>query len=381
MGELGKFVRIAALLALIVGWSAGTGFLLARASEASFALWLEHWTGDFRTALLSHRPKRQHDKVALVAITDETMQPYPYRSPVDRGLLGDLVQMIDTAGAKAIGLDILFLKPTEPDKDTALMAAISGANTRVVVAVADRRVELTAAQRDYQSMFLARSGARAGYANLLTGGDRIVRYIAAPGEPAFPKSFAAALVTPNFSVPPVTGHRRIAWMLSPHDGNERFFSIPAHLLVSASGKATALAPALLQRFKDKVVIIGAQFPDIDRHQVPMLTWRGEDDEVAGMLIQAQVAAQFVDGRDIRHVERDALWALLGGLAFLGVWFGMRYGLIATSLYASAASAIVILSDMMLFHFFSLIIPFGACLAAMAAGVGGGVLLRTTRFAI
>lgn len=381
MGELGKFVRIVVLLALIAGWSGGTGWLLARASEVSFALWLEHWTGDFRTALLSHRPKRQHDKVALVTLTDETMQPYPYRSPIDRRLLSELVAMLDAAGVKAIGLDFLFLKPTEPDKDRALIGKIARSKTRVIVAVADRRVALNPAQRDYQNTFLARSGARAGYANLLTGGDRIVRYIASPGEPAFPKSFASALVAPDITVPPVDSHRRIAWMLSPHDGNERFFSIPAHLLVGHSGQATALAPALLSRFKDKFVIIGAQFPDIDRHQVPMLTWRGEDDEISGMLIHAQVAAQFVDGRDIRHVERNALWALLGGLAFFGVWFGMRHGIVAVSLYASLASAVVVVADMMLFHFFGLIIPFGACLGAMAAGVGGGVMLRTIRFAI
>jgi adenylate cyclase len=381
MGELGKFVRITVVLALIAGWSAGTGWVLARASEVSFALWLEHWTGDFRTALLSHRPKRQHDSIALVTITDETMQRFPYRSPIDRQLLAQLITLLDNAGAKSIGLDFLFLKPTEVEKDKLLIDAIAKAKTRVVIAVADRRVELNPAQRDYQNNFLARSGARAGYANLLTGGDNIVRYIASPGEPAFPNSFAAALVSPDIAVPRTMDHRRIAWMLSPHDGNERFFSIPAHLLVGASGKPTAVAPALLARFKDKFVIVGAQFPDIDRHEVPMLPWRGEDDEVAGMLIHAQVAAQFVDGRDIRHLDQKSLIVLLSVLAFLGVWFGMRHGIVAVSLYASAASLLVVAADMTLFHFFALIIPFGACLGAMAAGVAGGMLLRVMRFAV
>lgn len=170
-------------------------------------------------------------------------------------------------------------------------------------------------------------------------------------------------------------------MLSPHDGNERFFSIPAHLLVTAKGTPTAVAPALLARFKDRFVIIGAKFPDIDQHQVPMLPWRGEDDEIAGMLIHAQVAAQFIDGRDIRHLDRQSLVALLSFLAFLGVWFGMRHGIVAVSLYASAASLLVVAADMTLFHFFALIIPFGACLGAMAAGVAGGLLLRATRFLV
>lgn len=381
MGELGKFLRIIVLLALIAGWSAGTGWVLARASEVSFALWLEHWTGDFRTALLSHRPKRQHEKVALVTITDETMQRFPYRSPIDRRLLAELVTMLDEAGVKAVGFDFLFLRPTEPKKDELFVNAIAEARTRVVIAVADRRVALNPAQRDYQNDFLARSGARAGYANLLTGGDRIVRYVAAPGEPTFPKSFAAALVSPDIAVPTTQGHRRIAWMLSPDDGNERFFSIPAHLLVDAGGAPTAVAPALLTRLKDKFVIIGAQFPDIDRHQVPMLPWRGEDDEVAGMLVHAQVAAQFIDGRDIRHLDQRLLILLLAGLTFLGVMFGMSHGIVAVSLYATAASIVVVVTDMALFHFFALIIPFGACLGAMAAGVFGGVMLRAARLLI
>jgi len=381
MGQFGKFLRIIALLALVAGWAGGAGYLLTRATDVSFALWLEHWTGDLRTGLMSYRPKRQHDGIALVQITDETMQPYAYRSPIDRGLLARLITLLDEAGAKAIGLDFLFLKPTEPEKDKVLVSAIRRAKTRVVVAVGDRRVGLTPAQRDYQNAFVARSGARAGYANLLTGGDRIVRYVAAPDDPSFPKSFAAQMVAPEVSVPSGRGHRRIAWMLSPLDGNERFFALPAHLLVTASGQVTAVAPALLPRFKGRRVIVGAVFPDIDQHEVPMLPWRGEDDEIPGMLIHAQVIAQLLDGRHVDHVSQRSLWTLLTVLTAVGVWFGLRRGLVAVSLYASAASAVVIVTDLALFHFYGLIIPFGACLAAMAAGVAGGVLLRIARFVI
>jgi len=369
-----KYLRLMLLLLLAGGWVAASAWGIARATDYSWALWLEHWTGDIRTALFSHRPKRQHDQIALIAIDDTTMQPYPYRSPIDRQLLANLIAELDKAGARAIGLDFLFLKATETNKDDQLVAAIRQARSRVVIAAGDARVGLRPAQAEYQQTFLKASGAIAGYANLLTGGDRVVRYVARPEDPAFPKSFAVALAKPD-AKPPVNGPRRIAWLLSPHDGNDRFFSLPAHLLVTPDGEATPVAAALLARIKDKVVIIGGDFPDADRHQVPMVTWRGEDDEIAGMLIHAQVAAQLLDGRNIEHLDRQILMGLFAVLALLGLWFGLRHGFVAVSLYATTASVLVVAADIVLFQFADRIIPYGACFAALVLGVGGGILLR------
>ncbi|MFY0611302.1 MAG: CHASE2 domain-containing protein [Hyphomicrobiaceae bacterium] len=374
MSRVLKYLRIALLLLLAGGWIAASAWGLARATDYSWALWLEHWTGDIRTALLSHRPKRQHDQIALIAIGDATMQPYPYRSPIDRTLLANLITQLDKAGARAIGLDFLFLKQTEKAKDDRLTAAIRQARARVIVAAGDRRVGLSPAQTAYQKAFLKSSGAIAGYANLLTGGDRIVRYVARPEDPDFPKSFAVALARPD-ARPPVNGPRRIAWLLSPHDGNERFFSLPAHLIVTPDGKSTPVAAALLARIKDKIVIVGGDFPDLDRHQIPMMTWRGEEDEVAGMLIHAQVAAQLLDGRNIEHLDRQLLMGLFAVLALLGLWFGLRHGFVAVGLYATTASVLVVAADMALFQFADRIIPFGACFAALILGVGGGIVLR------
>jgi CHASE2 domain-containing sensor protein len=42
-------------------------------------------------------------------------------SPIDRALLADLVTAIKEAGARAIGLDILFYKPTDEKKDDKLV--------------------------------------------------------------------------------------------------------------------------------------------------------------------------------------------------------------------------------------------------------------------
>jgi CHASE2 domain-containing sensor protein len=377
MQAVWNILRSLIWLALAGGWIIGVAWGIGQATNYSWALWLEHWTGDFRTALFSHRPKRQNDKIALISITDETMHPYTYRSPIDRQLLARLVEALDRAGARAIGLDFLLLKPTESKKDEALVAAIRKAKTRIVIAGGDKRAGLIPKQMEYQAQFLRDSGATGGYANLLTGSDRIVRYVAAPSDdPQFPRSFALALAKPD--APPASSPHRIAWLLSPHDGNERFFTIPAHLLVTPAGITTA-ANTLLARFKDKIVIIGGDFPDLDRHQVPMLTWRGEDDEVPGMLIQAQVTAQILEGREIKHLKGDYLLILFAVLALLGLRFGLRHGLVAVSIYASTASVLVVAADMMLFHFADRIIPFGACLAALIGGLVGALLLRRTYF--
>jgi len=258
-----------------------------------------------------------------------------------------------------------------------LAAAIRKAKTRIVIATGDQRAGLNPEQLNYQTQFLRTSGAIGGYANLLTGSDRIVRYVAPPADnPQFPKSFARELAESEPST--AKSPQRIAWLLSPHDGNERFFSIPAHLLVTQAGR-TAAAKTLLARFKDKIVIIGGEFPDLDRHQVPMLTWRGEDDEVSGMLIQAQVTAQILEKREIKHLNGNFLIALFAFLAMLGLWFGLRHGLVAVSIYASTASVMVVAADMMLFHFADRIIPFGACLAALIGGLVGGLILRRISF--
>lgn len=253
-----------------------------------------NFVGDTCTALLSHRPQSQHDQIAIVEITDVTLEPYVYRSPIDRQLLANLVTAISSAKPKRIAIDFLFLKSTEVDKDSALVNAIKSASSPVVVPFADQRVGLLPAQMQYQKNFIAETGAIGGYANLLAGGDRIVRYIARPTANGL-KSFAEAAVgqsIPENSTLPL----RIAWSLSPSDGNERFFRLPAHLLVTPDGQTPPVANVLLQRLKDRVVFIGADLPGQDQHEIPMFSWRGENDEVAGVQVHAQVAAQLLDGR-------------------------------------------------------------------------------------
>ena len=69
-------------------------------------------------------PRGEQDKrISIVALNEETLIQFPYRSPIDRGFLAELVEALTSAGAKAIVFDVLFDQPTEVEKDEALHAA------------------------------------------------------------------------------------------------------------------------------------------------------------------------------------------------------------------------------------------------------------------
>src|SRR5262249_59744257 len=113
----------------------------------------EHYMGDVRTALLSDQLPSQHPSVAIVAITDATLAGYRTYLPVDRDLLARVVEAVDAAGAKVIGLDFLFTSAADGN-EVLLIEAIRRARAKVVLAAADERIGLSEFQRDKQLSFL-----------------------------------------------------------------------------------------------------------------------------------------------------------------------------------------------------------------------------------
>ena len=94
-------------------------FVIAIAGGFLLLTWLlhlphgpEHWSADFRTAHWSKHPETQHKRIALVYVTEKTLEPYPYLSPTNRLLLADIVKAVDAAGPAAIGLDFIIDRKT-----------------------------------------------------------------------------------------------------------------------------------------------------------------------------------------------------------------------------------------------------------------------------
>src|ERR1700722_17400689 len=70
--------------------------------------------------------------VIVIAITDDTLEQFPYRSPIDRAFLADLIDVLARHGAAAVGLDVVLDQPTEPAKDAELRRALLRSDIPVV---------------------------------------------------------------------------------------------------------------------------------------------------------------------------------------------------------------------------------------------------------
>lgn len=325
----------------------------------------EHVLGDVRTAYLSDRLPTQHPHVAIVSVTDETLKDSKVRQPIDRAMLARLVAAIDTAGAKVIGIDILSARIPPPDGEEFYVDAIRRARAQVVLAAADERVGLPKAHFDHQTRFVAATGRPAGYVNLATERDWMVRFRARPMPGSlYPRSFAA-LLTEKFGARPDESYRRIPWLLEPLDRSDVFLTVPAEILLAGNSPAADGARAGL---KDKVVIIGGIFPDLDRHVTPLSARAGELQ--SGAVIHAHLAAGMIDGRKITQLETDSLALRLSLLVIAAVAFLIGWYFRFTSqglLLGSVATVAIIAMDTFAFWTWRIILPIVLALLAWFLG--------------
>lgn len=330
---------------------------------------LDHWTADWRTAYLTPRPATQNPHLAVVAITDETLKNY-VSSPIDRDLLARMIEAIDKAGAKAIGLDILFLKQTEPEKDERLLQAIRSAKANVILGALDERGALLPFQREFQTAFLGKTGRPTGYLNERHENDDVVRYTASsyPGS-AYPKSFARLLAEAYGVADASDAGRPIAWMLPPLDGKPPLLTIAGEKVLDAASAGEVAA------LKDRVVLIGGVFPFRDRHRVPISVRTGET--MPGVMIHATVASQLIDPRfNVAEISPRSIQVLLGVLALLGLSMGLALwrNLSVAFLGHGFAVAVLLAVDAVCFSQLHLLLPFTLAVAALVAGLTAGRLL-------
>ena len=116
-GWRGLLVKGALLLATIF-------FALGSPRYVPFITTSENWASDWRISLFNPS-EEPHPQIVILAITEDTLATFPYRFPVDRGFLADLIEVLNAAGARIIALDILFDQPTEARKDERLRKVLT----------------------------------------------------------------------------------------------------------------------------------------------------------------------------------------------------------------------------------------------------------------
>lgn len=294
--------------------------LLVRA--APFLQGIENWVADYRVATLTPARPQQPD-IVIAAITEDTLARFPYRSPVDRAFLADLLRVLEAKGAKAILLDVLLDQPTEPEKDQALAASIRDLRIPLVVSHGGAAEGLTEAQVAYINSFVPAE--RRGWANLVKDNlDGTVRWIF-PGKPAPDGHWQAGVVpalAAHLGLGPPTVLTAIAWRGRPDAATAPFRQFPAH--------AVPVLPTAW--FKDKLVLVGADLSDRDRHVTPFRTaFAGNAGILPGITIHAHALSQLLEGRTAP--EQGVLLAVIAGL--IAACLGLVLGMVEISLWLRA----------------------------------------------
>ena len=247
----------------------------------------------------------QHLGIALVLFGEDSFAGLACRSPVDRGMLADMIGVLEAARVRAIGIDVLFDQPTLPALDERLRRAMLGASVPVVAITALDQTPLTERQRHFLNGFT--EGLPRGHANLAKDRlDAAVRWhvpFGGDGTPSLPVQLARVGGVSGVPAEPF----RIDWHGRPDGATAPFPVYPA--------EAVALLPK--DWLVGRMVLVGTALAGIDQHRTPLSP---AGSSTAGVEIEAHVLAQLLDGRSSPRlpVAGEAALALLMAAAGVAV---------------------------------------------------------------
>jgi adenylate cyclase len=331
---------------------------------------------DWRSYYLTRPTPAQRTDIALVLIDEDSLIGYPALSPVDRGLVAELVKAVDAAGAKVIGLDFIIDRVAGGPGHQALVAAIRGAKNAKIVQAAVISGRARPREFALQEAFIAETGTRPGHLyfaserNRLTLGDQAVRYrmpenVGDPPRPSFAWAVAEAAGY-TLETPP---SQLITWQRPPEGSADLFatFVVRPHRDEAGKRIREPLSPRALAALAGKIVLIGGAFSDRDRHLTPWTIASG--DRVPGVEVHAQIVGQMIDKR--WTYEPDWRWEL--PLLILvwgaGYYAAQRWKLSGSGVITSAAAFVgLILAGFALYAALSVMLPSATIVLAWSAGL-------------
>ena len=250
------------------------------------------------------------DDIVLVLIDETTLTRFPYRSPIDRGFLADLIDGLAALRPRAIGVDLLLDQATEPAKDDILLTRLAARRgPPIVMAVADAGDGLTSPQEAW--LRDATAGLRVGHAAIATdAATNVAKAIPGPREMLgrSTASLSASLAAAAGKAAPGEG---FAVDFAPVGAGEEFVKR------YAAGFYEYLTEA---QIADRFVLIGVSLADTDVHHTPLNVFDASA-PVAGVEIHAQALAQILDARRL-HVTGfsvEIATTLIAALAAAMAW--------------------------------------------------------------
>ncbi len=247
------------------------------------------WLNDFRLTYLTPLVEQSNDVIVL-AINEDTLATFPYRSPIDRDFLTKLLNRLnDNFDIRAVGVDLIFDQPTVAAYDLELQNAMRRMRAPLVIAAGEASAGLSARQLEFQDQYL--QGLTTG-SSVLSAEDGVVRTHLPGGDPGTRRSFPATLAMAagiEVSVEP----EAIFFRRAALDFGSPVRVFPAHTV--------NMLPA--EWLKGKIVLIGAILSDRDRHRTPLSILGGQHETMPGVLIHAQILAQLTSGGIVPQVSR------------------------------------------------------------------------------
>ncbi len=239
------------------------------------------WLDDFRLAYLTPLIE-QNTEIAVLSIDEETVSEMAYRSPIDRQFIAGLIEELNTKhNVRAIGIDLTFDQPTIAEQDEHLQWVMKNSRIPVVVAAGGASAGMTDKQLAFQSSYL--DSLQTGSAVLSVEGG-VVRthypYVADDEAVSFVNALALAA-----NLTPPSDPTGIIFRRGSLESAQPFPIYPAHTV--------DYLPA--EWLDGRIILIGADLLDRDRHRTPLSVLGNEHSSMAGMLIHAMVLAQITTG--------------------------------------------------------------------------------------
>jgi adenylate cyclase len=337
---------------------------------------------DWRSYYLTSPEPTQRSDIALVLIDEQSLRGYPALSPINRGLMAELVRRIDAAGATVIGLDFLLSRPATETPE--LINAIKGAkHAKIVLATAIADVQTPDEPADelneefaFQERFVAESGIRTGHfyfaseQGRLSLGDQVVRYrmpegFGNPSRPSFAWAVAEAAGKAPAEAPP---SQLITWQRGPGGGTPLFITYSARAHRDENGIPTGdpLPERVYASLAGKIVLIGGALSDRDRHLSP---WSVVNQErIPGVEVHAQILAHLIDARWTWELTWRWQLPLLILVFLLGYYLARRWRLSPSDLVRAAVAAVLAVLAAFLLWYFRVMLPTAGVILALMSGL-------------
>lgn len=306
-----------------------------------------------------HSGLKASEDIVVVKITEDTLAQFPYRSPLNRSFLAEIVEKILDANAKAVGIDILIDQPSEVSKDQQLLKVLRAGKGRAFIATAGLNDGLSEAQVGYQDEHL-KGISKAIVVLARDNNDGIVRHYldSRQGENGLVKSLSNAMLGQS-DAELVGGYVRIAYNGNDEGMPHQFSEYPAHTV-------KVLPPAW---FEGKYVLIGVDLPLIDQYRTPFASVQGEAGGVlAGVKIHAHILNQLISGEKLSEISAGVSFILAAFAALSGVFLAairrsiwLRVGIFAGALIA------VFVTSILMFKSLFLLLPAVMIASAMVLG--------------